>query len=127
MSDTTDPQQKDPLAVLEELLAKQKQGGASGAAASTPDAPVQPDPAAAQAEKQAEYERLQAEATARDAELLAAQEAKMQELKLTPQYQARISQTEEADASKQEASDGLEGFAIDQITTTRVPVTEDPV
>ncbi|MBP7875950.1 hypothetical protein KA012_03060 [Candidatus Woesebacteria bacterium] len=113
---------KDPLAVLEELLAKQKQGGAAAPAA------VNPEAAAKElelAQKQAEYERLKAEASARDAQLLAEQEQKMQEIAASPEYQARVNQNKTVADEKQQSSDDRQGFEIFQLSTTRVPVPTD--
>lgn len=118
---------KDPLAVLEELLAKQKQDGAGGGTAGGAGAPdaggqAQPDAAAVAAQRQAEYERIQAESAARDAELLAAQATKMEELKSTPEYQARVAQNEEKAAEQQEQAADQDGYQIVQVQSKRVPV-----
>ncbi len=118
MSDDTPA--KDPLAVLEELLAKQQQGGVGAA-------PAGPDPAviakeAELAARQAEYERLQAEAATRDAQLLAEQEEKMKEVTASPQYQARVDQNAAVKQEIQQTSDEQEGYEIRQVSTTRVPV-----
>lgn len=116
----TSPPAKDPLAVLEELLAKQKHVPPGAAAPAGPD----PEIAAKEAElaqKQAEQERLQAEAAARDAQLLAQQELKMQEISATPQYQARVDQNAAVEQEKQQHSDDQQGFEITQLSTTRVP------
>ena len=112
---------KDPLALLEELLAKQKESGGA-VAAPVPDAEAAAKEAEV-AQKQAEYERIQAEAGARDAQLLAQQESKMHEIAASPQYQARVEQNESVKQEKQEHDTAQEGFEITQLSTTRVPVT----
>jgi hypothetical protein len=118
------PPAKDPLAVLEELLAKQKQAPPGAAAPAEPDLTLEAKEAEL-AQKQAEQERLQAEAAARDAQLLAQQEQKMQELSATPQYQARVDQNAAVEQEKQQHSDDQQGFGISQLTTTRVPTAQE--
>lgn len=122
----SDPNAKDPLAVLEELLAKQKQAAESpeGTGAATGAVTTEADQAALQAQKQAEYERLQAEAVARDAQLLEAQEKKLEEIESTPEYQARVQQEQAQQEEKQKSADEQEGFEIAQLSTMRVPVSE---
>ena len=113
---------KDPLSVLEELLAKQKESGGA-VAAPTPDTEAAAKEGTV-AQQQAEYERIQAEAGARDAQLLAQQEAKMHEIAASPQYQARVEQNQSVKQEKQDHDTAQEGFEIAQLSTARVPVGE---
>lgn len=125
----SDDAPKDPLAVLEELLAKQKSGG-GGVATDAGTPPAGPDPAvvAAQelAQKRAEIAQMEAAAQARDAALLAQHTQKMQEISASPQYQARVEQNQAAKAEKQHSAQEMEGFEIRQLSTTIVPVSDTP-
>lgn len=124
-SSAAPPPAKDPLAVLEELLAKQKAAGAK--AGVTPGAPSEvastgPTPEEATAARKAEYERLAKEAALRDEALLAAQAQRFEQVKTSPQYQARVQQAEQLkqeEVAHQDATDGLE---ILQVTTTKIDV-----
>jgi len=120
------PPAKDPLAVLEELLAKQKSSAGGSTAGQPTPAPVVDDKAAEAARREAEYERLKVEAEARDAQQLVVQEQKMKEIATSPQYQARVEQNKAVKDEKQHSSEELQGFEITQLSTTRVPATTQP-
>ena len=127
MSDTTTPPPaKDPLAVLEELLAKQKQGGASAGSAEPAADPAVVAQEAELARRQAEYERLREEAAVKDAQALAEQTQKMEEIAQSPEYQARVEQNKAVQDKKDQSADDLEGYGIQQLTTTRIPVSQVP-
>ncbi len=113
-------QGKDPLAVLEELLAKQKASGAKAGGGGGAAAQSTPTPEEETAKRREEYERLQEEAAARDQALLAKQTQEFEALKATPQYQARVAQQKEAQISQENKQASQDGFDIFQLETTKI-------
>lgn len=118
---------KDPLAVLEELLAKQKASGdgtnqttnPGGGEVAAADGPTPEEQKAAQ---QAEFQRLEQEAAARDAAMLQAQTEKFEAVKASPQYQARIAQEKVIKDEKHQHQADNEGFEIVQLETKKIDV-----
>lgn len=123
------PAGKDPLAVLEELLAKQKassSGGAgAGGGAGQAAAPDGPTPDQEKATQQEELKRLEAEAAAKDEALLQAHFHKFEEVKASPQYQARVAQDQAKKEEKEQRHDENEGFEIYQLETKKIDISTD--
>lgn len=111
---------KDPLAVLEELLAKQKASGAKAGGGGGAAAQPSPTPEEETAKRREEYERLKAEAAARDQALLDQQTQQFEALKATPQYQARVAQQKEAQSDLESKIASQDGFEIFQLETTKI-------
>lgn len=115
---------QDPLAQLEELLAKAK--GQRGQSTEPPAPPVPtgptPEELAAQqklaAEQQLQEQMLKSEGE-RDEALMKLRE-KMTELAETPQDVARRQQDEQKMTEKQSHDSQMQGFEILQITKTKV-------
>lgn len=114
--------QQDPLAQLEELLAKAKgQRGQDSAAPSDPPGPS-PEEIAAQQKAEAEEALKQQEATAEAQRAVALEQVReqMHDLADTPQDRARKEQDEQKKAEKQAQSEQMQGFEIRQITNTKI-------
>lgn len=113
MADTQQPA-ADPLAQLEELLKKTKQGSAPPAVEAAA-APVL-DPAIAAAEQAA----AEAASEALRLSQLAEQEHKMEELHQTPQYQARLEYQQHVAEEKQAEQEASTGHEIRQLSEKRI-------
>lgn len=126
----------DPVAALDELIAKAKAKRASIAqqnanAVSDPtatdttsepqaDQPVGPTPEEIQAQKLAELAAKEAEQAELNKRMLEEQHLKMHDLEETPQYQARKSQDEELAKQQEEQRASQQGHVIHQIGDSKV-------
>jgi hypothetical protein len=128
----------DALAQLEALLQKTKAskgqapssglgglggddlvGGLSGGV--NPDIEAEAEKLAReQAEKEEQFRIRMEESEAERQRALAEQQSKMAELSNTPQYQARVQQTEEAHQHDEEQKAAIDGHEIRQVTTTKL-------
>lgn len=136
---TTNPpgqgQGDDALAQLEALLQKTKaskgqtpSGGLGGLGGGDlaggqvgPDIEAEAEKLAReQAEKEEQFRIRMEESEAERQRALAEQQSKMAELATTPQYQARIQQTEEAHQHDEEQKAAVDGHEIRQVTTTKL-------
>lgn len=111
----TDPQQKDPLAALEELLQDQKGSGAGDQ-----------QQAAEQKEKEAEEKKrqeiaaMEAEQKEEDAQAIKSHIEGLKEIDNTPQEQARIAQIEEKQQARQQRADEKDEYEIRQLGHTKI-------
>lgn len=130
---TTDPATPaDPVAALDELIAKAKAKRASIAeqrvtnqSVPAEDAGVAtvsegPSPEEVEAQKLAELAAKEAAAEEENQRLLLQHQEKMQNLSATPQYQARKSQEEAAAQELQEQQAAQQGHVIHQIGDAKV-------
>jgi hypothetical protein len=132
-SDPSQPAQKSPLDILEEILRESKdQGGGGPAGPGQPPEPEGPvvgedgltdeERAAQQAEREAEKERQRQE----DAAALQQQLQALKTIDQTPQYQARVAQ-EQAEVAADAAKDAaLDGFEIFQLKHTKITPDDPP-
>ncbi len=114
--------QQDPLAQLEELLAKAKgQRGQTDAVTAPPSGPT-PEEIAAEQKAQAEQALKQQEAEAEAHRTVALEQVReqMHGLSDSPQDKARRQQDEQKKAEKQAQSEQMEGYEIRQITNTKI-------
>jgi len=140
MNDDTQNQQnqQNPLDALEELLAQTQasssgSGGAAGAAPGSPaaqnypampEAPQdsQPSEADAEAKAQIEAERLLAEQAQaeKDTQDIMLQRQALEEVKQTPEYQARVQQTQDDQAASEEETAVQDGYNIVQLDHKKI-------
>ncbi len=117
---------QDPLAQLEELLAKAKgqQSSDSGAAPVEPPQPSGPTPeelaAQQKAAEEARIRELERQSEAERAVALEELRSRMLEIPSTPQDQARREQEALKQSEKSAQDSQHEGFEIVQVTQTKV-------
>lgn len=124
--------QQNPLDALEELLAQTQasssgSGGAAGAALGSPAAPglpqdSQPSEADVEAKAQIEAERLLAEQAQaeKDTQDIMLQRQALEDVKQTPEYQARIQQNQDDQASSEEEAAIQDGYNIVQLDHKKI-------
>lgn len=116
--------QKNPLDVLEELLA-QSQASAGGGApalgqpATNPTAPPEPDSAEV-ARQEAERQAAAAQQEQVDQQEIAAQRQALEAVKETPEYQARVQQIEEEKAEQTQQHANQDGFEVNQLEHKKI-------
>lgn len=126
----------DPVAALDELIAKakakrasiaQQTAGAAPAADGTESVPAEaeevpagPSPEEIQAQKLAELAAKEAEQAELNQRMLQEQQLKMHDLEETPQYQARKSQDQEQAKQQEEQRASQQGHVIHQISDSKV-------
>lgn len=115
----TDPNQKSPLDILEEILSEKgaSAGDPGGMQAEASVAPVVPEPPQPTAE---ELAQLEAARLAQDQAELQQKQAELQTITQTPQYQARVEQEEAAKQQHDQQETAQEGFEIKQIEHTKI-------
>ncbi len=109
-------QNQNPLDVLEDILseAKQKAGAANSKQKKQSDEELEKEKRLAELEKQAQ-ERKQQEAI-----LLQQKVAELQQVKHSPQYQARTNQEQQKQEQKQKQAEELEGHEIIQLKHSKI-------
>lgn len=121
----TDPAaQKNPLDVLEELLKESQAkvgGGSMPGMPGDPGAAAEPaGPTPEQLQLQAEYEEKLRQQAILDQQALEQKRAELEEIKHTPQYQARVQQDQEKADVQQAKSSAGQGFDIKQLEHTKI-------
>jgi hypothetical protein len=129
--------QKSPLDILEELLNDTKaKGGAKGKSSAAlpgvnpgvPDGGAADEAAeaaakaeeAAKAAEEAERQRIIAQRKLEDEQHLIAQRAAMEELKNTPQYQARVQQDQQEEEEHKQHDEAVQGYEIKQLEHKKI-------
>ena len=131
-----DPSQQNPLDLLEKLLqdAKNKKGSEKTTAGSDdsgmPPLPALDDSVLAASQPPAEpvavklteqdFERIRAEHDVIDQQKIEEQKIIMEQLKQSPQYQARVRQDEDKATESQEKRDDQDGYEIEQLVHTKI-------
>ncbi|MFZ1721333.1 MAG: hypothetical protein WAU07_02400 [Microgenomates group bacterium] len=120
--------QQNPLDVLEKLLEDTKKQGAAASGNGGPTVAPGPSPEEIAAQEKAklvaEYESLKEEHALEDQKALEKQQVVMEELKHTPQYQARIDQEADKQVLKQGVKEDQLGLEIRQLEKKKIVVQE---
>jgi len=116
----TDPQQKDPLAALEELLQDSKGGTGDAADPQAAEEKQAQETKAAEEQEKKEIAAMEDAQKGKDAEDLRSQIDSLKNITDTPQEQARLEQMEKTKQVEEKKDSDQEEYQIRQLGHTKV-------